>query len=179
MVRAHRRPNQRRLRPQSGYKLAEKARALLAEGRMQGPIADTYARLPPVERSAFSLVHLATVHTTEIGMCLHDWATAPCPHHGACADCRDCAIVKGDPVHRARIATLLEDEKVLVARAAAEMDDGTCGAGNYVEHHRRMAAGYERMLAIHDDPEIEDGTLVQIDPAPARRGLLEESRAPA
>ena len=158
-----------------GYKLAEKARALLAEGKMQGPVADTYAGLPPVERSAFSLVHLATVHTTEIGLCVHDWATAPCPHHGACADCRDCAIVKGDPVHRARIEVLLEDEETLIARAIAEMDDGTYGASNYFEHHRRMAAGYRRMLAIHDDESIEDGTLVQIDPEPARRGLLEEA----
>lgn len=158
-----------------GYMLAEKARSLLAQGKMQGPVADTYTRLPPVERSAFSLVHLATVHTTEIGLCVHDWATAPCPHHGACADCRDCAIVKGDPVHRARIEVLLEDEEALIARAIAEMDDGTYGASNYVEHHRRMAAGYRRMLAIHDDASIEDGTLVQIDPEPARKGLLEEA----
>jgi hypothetical protein len=158
-----------------GYKLAEKARALLAQGKMQGPVADTYAGLPPVERSAFSLVHLATIHTTEIGLCVHDWATAPCPHHGACADCRDCAIIKGDPVHRERIEVLLEDEVTLIARATAEMDDGTYGASNYLEHHRRMAAGYRRMLATHDDASIEDGTLVQIDPEPARRGLLEEA----
>ena len=158
-----------------GYKLAEKARALLAQGKMQGPVANTYAGLPPVERSAFSLVHLATVHTTEIGLCVHDWATAPCPHHGACADCRDCAIIKGDPVHRERIEVLLEDEVTLIARATAEMDDGTYGASNYVEHHRRMAAGYRRMLATHDDASIEDGTLIQIDPEPARRGLLEEA----
>jgi hypothetical protein len=55
------------------------------------------------------------------------------------------------------------------------MDDGTYGASNYLEHHRRMAAGYRRMLATHDDASIEDGTLVQIDPEPARRGLLEEA----
>ncbi len=40
-----------------------------------------------------------------------------------------------------------------------------------------MAAGYRRMLAIHDDPEIEDGTLVQIEPEEARTGLLDDAAA--
>jgi hypothetical protein len=157
---------------ESGYRLAEKARKVLEQGRMRGPIAVTAERLPPVERSAFTLVHLATVHTTEIGMCLHDWGTAPCPHHGACADCRDCAIVKGDAVHRTRTELLLGEEETTLRRALAEVEEETYGASNYVEHHRRMAAGYRRMLAIHDDPEIEDGTLVQIEPEEARTGLL-------
>jgi hypothetical protein len=160
---------------ESGYRLAEKARKILEQGRMRGPIAITAERLPPVERSAFAAVHLATVHTTEIGMCLHDWGTAPCPHHGACADCRDCAIVKGDAVHRGRTELLLEEEETTLSRALAEVEDETYGASNYVEHHRRMAAGYRRMLAIHDDPEIEDGTLVQIEPEEARTGLLDDA----
>lgn len=160
---------------ETGYQLAEKARAMLEQGRMAGPIAVTFERLPPVERKAFSLVHLATVHTTDIGMCLHDWGTAPCPHHGACASCRDCAVMKGDPVHRLRTENLLREEEATLERALAEVEDGTYGASNFVEHHRRMAAGYRRMLAVHDDPLIEDGTLVQIEPEPARQGLLEDA----
>lgn len=157
------------------HKLAEKARALLEGGRMHGPVARTYRGLPPVERAAFSLIQLATVHTTDIGMCTHDWGTAPCPHHGACADCRDCAIIKGEPVHRARIEMLLTEEETTLARAISEVGKDTYGASNYVEHHRRMVAGYRRMLAIHDDPTIEDGDVVQMDPEPTRQGLLEES----
>lgn len=160
---------------ETGYQLAEKARTMLEQGRMAGPIAITFERLPPVDRKAFSLVHLATVHTTDIGMCLHDWGTAPCPHHGACATCRDSAILKGDPIHRHRIETLLGEEEATLRRALAEVEDGTYGASNFVEHHRRMADGYRQMLAIHDDLSIEDGTLVQLDPESARQGLLEEA----
>ena len=70
---------------------------------MRGPIRIAFDRHPPVERSAFLQVHLSTAHTTDLGMCLHDWAAAPCPHHGACAaGCTDCAVVKGDPVGRER-----------------------------------------------------------------------------
>jgi hypothetical protein len=57
----------------------------------------------------------------------------------------------------------------------AEVEDGTYGASNFVEHHRRMADGYRQMLAIHNDLSIEDGTLVQLDPESARQGLLEEA----
>ena len=160
---------------ETGYQLAERARKMLEDDRMQGPIASTFQRLPPVERSAFSLVQLATVHTTDIGLCLHDWGAAPCPHHGACASCRDCAIIKGDPVHRARIEILLEEEQITLGRALAEVEDGTYGASNFVEHGRRMIAGYRSMLAIHDDPKIEDGTMVQLEPVEAREGLLEDA----
>lgn len=156
--------------------LARKARSLLAAGKMHGTIAETYCRLPPVDRAEFSLIHLATVHTTDIGLCFHDWGTAPCPHHGACATCRDCGIVKGDPMHRARIELLLHDEEMVLAKALFELGDGTYGASNWVEHHRRTAAGYRAMLAIHDDPGIEDGSIVQVKPEPARKGLLDESR---
>ncbi|MDE4911703.1 hypothetical protein PQI07_30405 [Methylobacterium sp. 092160098-2] len=156
-----------------GYQLARKARKLLEQGKMKGPIAATWSRKPPVERKNFSLVQLATVHTTDIGLCLHDWGTAPCPHHGACADCLDCAVVKGDPVHRARIELLLADVDLALARSLEEVEDGTYGASNYVEHHRRMAVGYRRMLAAHDDPDIEDGTIVQMRPDVLRQGPLD------
>ncbi|GEO99114.1 hypothetical protein [Methylobacterium haplocladii] len=161
---------------ESASQLADKARALLETGRMHGHVADTYRRMAPVDRKAFSLVQLATVHTTDIGMCTHDWGTAPCPHHGACADCRDCAVVKGDPVHRARIELLLAEEETTLARALVEIGKETYGASNYVEHHRRMVGGYRRMLAIHDDPDIEDGDVVQMEPEPERRGLLEDAQ---
>jgi hypothetical protein len=32
-----------------------------------------------------------------------------------------------------------------------------------------------RRDAVHDDQSLEDGTLVQIEPEPARQGLLEEA----
>lgn len=164
---------------ESGYQLAERARKMLENDRMRGPIAVTFQRLPPVERSAFSLVQLATVHTTDIGLCFHDWGAAPCPYHGACASCRDCAIVKGDPVHRARVEILLQEEQITLGRALVEVDDGTYGASNFVEHGRRMVAGYRRMLAIHDDPAIEDGTMVQLQPEPMQEGLLHLSEPTA
>lgn len=61
---------------------------------MRGSIETTFERLHPVERAAFSQVHLSTVRTTDLGMCLRDWGAAPRAHHGACAECRDCAVVK-------------------------------------------------------------------------------------
>jgi hypothetical protein len=83
--------------------------------------------------------------------------------------------VKGDSSHRARVELLLDEEAATLSRAIAEVEDGTYGASNFVDHHLRMIAGYRRMLEIHDDASIVDGTLVQLDPEPARSGLLEDA----
>lgn len=151
----------------SGYELAEKARTMIETDRMRGPIRIAFDRHPPVERSAFLQVHLSTAHTTDLGMCLHDWAAAPCPHHGACAaGCTDCAVVKGDPVGRERARQRLAEAEIMLDKARAEAGDGTYGAANFVAYHERLVAGLRAIMAIHDDASIPDGTIVQLPALP-------------
>lgn len=151
----------------SGYELAEKARTMIETDRMRGPIRIAFDRHPPVERSAFLQVHLSTAHTTDLGMCLHDWAAAPCPHHGACAaGCADCAVVKGDPVGRERARQWLAEAEIMLDKARAEAGDGTYGAANFVAYHERLVAGLRAIMAIHDDASIPDGTIVQLPALP-------------
>lgn len=111
-----------------GYELAEKARTMIETDRMRGPIWIAFDRHPPVECSAFLQVHLSTANTTDLGTCKHDWAAAPCPHHGACAArCADCAVVKGDPVGRERARKRLAEAEIMLDKARAEAGDGTYG----------------------------------------------------
>ncbi|MBM6581653.1 hypothetical protein ILT44_15760 [Microvirga sp. BT689] len=149
----------------SGMELAAKARELLEAGRVTGPINDVFAGLPPVERIRFKETLLATAHTTDVGMCINDWTMAPCAFHGACADCRDHLVVKGSADQRERAQELLEEHLTLVAHAELAVADEEYGAANHLEHNRRMVAQLEKIVAVHDDAGVPDGTLVHLNPS--------------
>ena len=106
---------------------------------------------------------LATAHITPFGVCFRDWITSPCDRHGACVACEKQTILKGEPAHREEIVRSLRENRVLLDRANAEVEDGQSGAGKYAQHLVREVAALEATLAVHDDPSIAEGTLVQLD----------------
>lgn len=141
--------------------LAEKARDIFANDQAIGSLADMQASLPPVEREAFRDTVIATAHVTEIGFCLQDWNSSACPQFGACGDCEDCAIIKGDTRSKQRVAAMRDDNAWIAQRLEVEVDDGTIGASQHHKAAVNMVAALDRILAIHDDPNVPDGTLVQ------------------
>lgn len=144
-----------------GRHLAEKMQEVLESGAMEGPVAKTFEGLPPTDRKAFSKSRFATAHMTSLGGCVQDWSLAPCPSHGACAGCSDHVLIKGKPEHRAEAERLLAEHEAMLSQAKAETTEGTYGASNWVEHNMKMVEGLRRTLAVHADPEIADGTIVQ------------------
>jgi hypothetical protein len=145
----------------SAVELAEKARHLMQAGRARGVLATMHEQLPPVDREKFRDAVFTTAHTTDLGMCANDWSLMPCPVHAGCGACSDAWIEKGNEKQCARAETLLDEQRWLLARAEQEAHEGAYGASNYVDHGRRMVEGLERIIAIHGDPSIPDGTLVQ------------------
>jgi hypothetical protein len=145
----------------TGAQLAKRVRALFEAGEIRGPLAKLHERLPPRDRQRFLEAQIATAHVTDIGLCVHDWSLVPCPHHGACADCGEHIVVKGDAKQREEAERLLDETEFLLAKAQAEAADETYGAGRWAQSHERMARGLRAIMAIHNDPEISDGTLVQ------------------
>lgn len=141
--------------------LAEQARGIFADGQARGPLADIQTSLPPVERDAFRDIVIATAHVTEIGFCLQDWNSSACPQFGACGDCEDCAVIKGDVGSKHRVSAMREDNAWIAERLEAEVDDGTIGASQHHKAAVAMVTALDRILAIHDDASIPDGTLVQ------------------
>ncbi len=87
---------------------------------------------------------------------------APCPSHGACAGCSEHLVVKGKPEHRAEAERLLSEHETMLAQAQAETDEGTFNASVWVAHNEKMVAGLKKTVAVHDNPEIPDGTMVQV-----------------
>jgi hypothetical protein len=145
----------------SGIELAKMAQEMLASGQVMGALADQHEALPPVERSAFREAVISTAHVTEIGFCLADWITSPCPEFGSCRTCEDCAIQKGDKEALARTEAEREEAAWILERLEAEVDDGTIGASNHYDTAKANLDALDRIIAIHNDPAIPDGTLVQ------------------
>jgi hypothetical protein len=96
-------------------------------------------------------------------MCANDWSLVPCMEHGACATCSQHHVIKGNPTHQDRAAKLLEEHEFLLEAAEIELADETYGVSNFVAHNRRMRDAMAAVVAVHNDPSIEDGTLVQIN----------------
>lgn len=145
----------------TGLQLAEKFRGMLDEGKVHGALADVHARKAPADRSTFRDTIMATGHITEIGMCDLDWISSTCPEFQSCETCEFCLVEKGNEGSKNRTETRLADQRWLLERARAEADDGTIGASNHVRALQQSIEGCERILAIHGDDAVPDGTLVQ------------------
>lgn len=145
----------------SAMEIGEQARDLMVSGKVHGILADIHEQLPLVERKDFRENVFATAHVTEIGMCDADFIATPCPELGSCFNCDHCHVRKGDEAARARTQTVRDDTDWLLECATREAGEDTYGASNYVEAHRERLAGLDRILAIHDNPDIPDGTWVR------------------
>ncbi|MHC2279881.1 hypothetical protein ACVME8_006524 [Bradyrhizobium diazoefficiens] len=145
-----------------GIALAQDMRKAIETGEIEGPIVETVASLPPVERDAFLKGRFATAHFTSIGACIQDFSLAPCPSHGACGGCAEHLVVKGKAEHRAEAERLLQEHQAMLDGARAEMADGTYNASAWVAHNERVVEGLKKTVAVHADPTIPDGSMVQV-----------------
>jgi hypothetical protein len=122
----------------------------------------TVNKLRPAAREDFLKARFATAHTTDIGMCVSDWSLAPCASHGACAaGCGDHMLIKGNQKHLQRAEQLLAEHEAMLDQARLAVAEGELGAGPWVEHNGKMVDGLRKAIAVHRDPTIADGTIVQ------------------
>jgi len=148
---------------ESGLDMARRVRMKLNNGEAIGPIPEYVQTIrDPIDRQEFIDTMVHTAHVTELGGCLHDWSVDPCAKHGACTYCPEHIIIKGDPIQKNRAEVMLKDTRRLIEQAEKELADGTYGANNWLVHHKKVAARLERILAVHNDPNIPDGTIVYL-----------------
>ena len=145
----------------TGLEIAERFRGMMDEGKIQGALADLHDRKEPADRASFRDSVLATAHVTDIGLCDLDWISSTCPEFQACETCEFCLVEKGSEDGKLRTEQRLADNRWLLERVQAEVDDDTIGASNHLNALQQSIAGCERILAVHQDPDIPDGTLVQ------------------
>ncbi|MCK1627502.1 hypothetical protein IVA98_31185 [Bradyrhizobium sp. 160] len=145
-----------------GRQTKKRAREMLKTKAMGGRIVDAVDRLPPTDRDAFIEARINTLHITDIGACIQDWSLTPCSKYGQCGGCGDHLVIKGNPEHKARTARLLAEHESMLAQAKAEMDEGTYGASDWVAHNQKIVDGLRKTLAVHENPDLEDGKMVQV-----------------
>lgn len=142
---------------------AESLRKRLRLGEATGPIAERALLIhDPIRREEFIASTTATAHVTDLGICVHPWDALPCVEHGSCAGCSEHRIIKGSSTSRNRAAANLKLTETIINIAKAEADDDTWGADNWLDAHQSSANALRRIIAVHDDETLRDGTVVQL-----------------
>ena len=151
---------------------AEALRDRMRAGNAIGPVAEHAASIrEPKRREEFIVSTTTTAHVTDLGFCVHPWDALPCADHGACASCSEHRVNKGDPASRERAAADLKQTETMLDLAKAEDEEGTWGADNWLAAHENTADALKRIIAVHDDAAVPDGTVVQLaDTRSNRRG---------
>jgi hypothetical protein len=148
---------------ESGISLANKIRIRLIEGGVIGPISEiTDSVSDPVARQVVAGDLLRAVHKTMLGRCFHDWSSSPCPEHEACWSCDEHFIVKGDVKGAAEAERQFEEAVQAIAIAEAAKADGAYGANNWLSSHVRKRDRLLKILDVHRDPSIADGSIVHL-----------------
>jgi hypothetical protein len=133
------------------------------EGKAAGAVADTARSIrDPVRREEFTTNNSSTAHVTDLGLCVHPWDALPCQEHGACADCFELRVEKGETRSLSNARSNLQKTQAQIAVARAEAGNETYGADRWLEAHRRTEAGLKKIISVHENSSIPDGWIVQV-----------------
>lgn len=143
--------------------ILSQVRELLEENSGVGPMFE--AAQPerfntPVSRKDFLDAQIGAAHATDYGICIHDYSLLPCQAHGDCLGCSENVFVKGDRKHRLKIEALLDLAGRQLEQSAQAETEGLWGADRWTQDHLRKIERMRNMLAVHQDPAIRDGTVI-------------------
>lgn len=143
-------------------------RELLDENGGAGPLfeAASSERINrPVSRKDFLAAQIGSAHTTDYGICIHDYSLLPCQVLGDCLGCSENVFVKGDKKHREKIEKRLELAMAQLDQSLQAEAGGIYGADRWTQDHLRKIETMRTILAIHQDDSIPDGTIINLEAA--------------
>ncbi|WP_336269974.1 hypothetical protein [Vreelandella arctica] len=100
------------------------------------------------------------IHQTHVGICVHNFASNPCPKMGACLTCGKLGCVKGDEV---KLANLKEERKDLKRRYDKALDAQTrdiFGASEWAKKVGMDLYKCDALIRTLENPELENGDIV-------------------
>lgn len=98
------------------------------------------------------------MHTTEFGLCTHSYIDEPCLKYRNCLNCTEHVCIKGDKEKTKRLQDRLKKEKILWQKDKLAVDKNVTGAKVWFETRELTIKRCEQMLALLNDPNIDDGT---------------------
>lgn len=100
------------------------------------------------------------IHQTHVGICVHNFASEPCPKMGSCLRCGKLACVKGDDE---KLKNIKEERDYLQKRyrdAKAAEYRGEIGATEWVKKVGKDLLKCDALIKLLEDPELENGDIV-------------------
>ncbi|QDS21046.1 hypothetical protein [Xanthomonas citri] len=153
----------------------ETARGLLP--MQPAPLLERIKHRQPVTYQELGVDRLGTAKATLYGMCVHDYAMAPCQKQRECMTCKEHVCIKGDHVTLDRIRLLEAQTETLLQQAMKAHKDGDFGADRWVDNHKWKLAHVKAMRMALEHPNVPEGAILRIpdghDPSPVRRALLD------
>lgn len=153
----------------------ESAKAILQLERPS--LLERFKDRRPISHQELGVDRLGAAKATLYGMCVHDYAMAPCQKQAECMTCSEQVCIKGDHVTLERIKNLERQTQMLLERAQQAHEQGDFGADRWVDSHKWKLAHVRSMRVALEHSDTPDGALLRIpvghDPSPVRRVLME------
>lgn len=100
------------------------------------------------------------IHQTHLGVCLHNFASEPCPKMGACLDCGLLGCVKGNDVKLGNLMEERDDLKLRLDKALDAQSRGVFGASESAKKLGEKLFKCEAFIQTLENPELENGDIV-------------------
>lgn len=100
------------------------------------------------------------IHLTPYGVCVHNFASEPCPKMGACLDCGRLGCVKGDDVKLSNLKEERDDLKRRLDKALDAQSRGVFGASESAKKLGEKLFKCEALIHTLENPELENGAIV-------------------
>ena len=140
--------------------LADIKLAIAKNKPMVGPLLNMDKRML-FNRNEFAKIRVISAHTTELGYCLHDFASLPCQIHGDHINCNEHVYIKGDAEKEKELRRLQFETHALLDKAKKALSEKEYGADAWVKHQRLVIEKTAQVLKIMDDPNIAMGSILQ------------------
>jgi hypothetical protein len=124
------------------------------------PVKDVTPK--PVTAAEYNILNKGPIISTRYGICTHPWTISPCQKSGDCLNCSDLLHCKG---HKNSLAAVkIERDHVAENLAATmkEIEAGNRPATRWVETHTHYLERLSQIVAMHENPDIPDGSPVQM-----------------
>ena len=100
------------------------------------------------------------IHQTHLGVCVHNFASEPCPKMGACLDCGRLGCVKGDDVKLGNLREERDDLKRRLDKALDAQSRDVFGASESAKKLGEKLFKCEVLIQTLENPELENGAIV-------------------
>jgi hypothetical protein len=125
-------------------------------------LARFYEINPPKTKQEINLQYNGTQHFTEFGYCEHDFIVSPCSRHRDCLNCSEQTCVKGELEKEVNLRERYSMEKLALQRDDNAIKEGKKGANRHYHKRLKTIEKIEVLLAIYDDPKVEDGSQIKL-----------------